>query len=618
MSNMPTAGASRPAFAIDMPAATLRGPVMKIQQLASANHGDARLARTVAVTFVGATAILALYFGQDVLIPVAVAVLFAFILGPAVTLVRRLLPLPLAVAVVVLGAELAEVASSLTGYQANLQQKIQDIRGLSEGGGAVSRFLSMVASLAHDLALDAGPAPAAAVRVQSGASSFASVAAFVAPLLHPLLSIGIVVVLVVFILLDRDHLSDQFVRLFGASDVHATSEALGDAAVRVARVLSLQLLTNFGFSLLVGGALFALGMPNPVLWGLLAGALRFIPFVGAALGAVLPTVIAFAVMPGWLQPFLVLGCIIALDLVIGQIVEPLLFGETTGVTPLALILSAIFWGMLWGPIGLLLATPLTICLLVLGRHVPHLGFLQILLGDEPALAPYQQIYRRLIRKAVADASAVALAEIEQKGPEQGLDDGMGRMVVLAEADHALDRLTASQIDAIVEGTDDVLDFLADTPDEDALLPEADAAALAAREAGAAFRCVGGRGEIDDAAAAIIAFALRHHGIAAQSSRRGDAASDGETEGSFTIPLICYASHPSDAVRRYNLRKLRGGVGRARHAVIDYDVAPAPAPSIAGAAGPRDTLAGDIATICRLAAQHAAAVAPGPAAAKAEA
>ena len=192
--------------------------------------------------------------------------------------------------------------------------------------------------------------------------------------------------------------------------------------------------------------------------------------------------IAFAVMPGWLQPFLVLGCIIALDLVIGQIVEPLLFGETTGVTPLALILSAIFWGTLWGPIGLLLSTPLTICLLVLGRHVPHLGFLQILLGDEPALAPYQQIYRRLIRKAVADASAVALAEIEQKGAEQGLDDGMGRMVVLAEADHALDRLTAGQIDAIVEGTDDVLDFLADTPEEGALLPEADASTQAAREA----------------------------------------------------------------------------------------------------------------------------------------
>ena len=288
-------------------------------------------------------------------------------------------------------------------------------------------------------------------------------------------------ILVVFILLDRDHLSDQFVRLFGASDVHATSEAIGDAADRVGRVLSLQLLTNFGFAVVVGGGLFALGMPNALLWGLLAGGLRFIPYVGATLGAVLPTLIAFAVTPGWLQPLLVLGWIVGSDIVIGQIVEPLLFGESTGVTPLALILSAIFWGTLWGPIGLLLSTPLTICLLVLGTHVPHLGFLQILLGDAPALAPYQQIYRRLIRKAVADASAVALAEIEEKGREQGLDDGMGRMVVLAEADRAQDRLSAAQIEAIVEGTDEVLEVIA----EDALdgdLPAPITAEAAAREA----------------------------------------------------------------------------------------------------------------------------------------
>ena len=228
---------------------------MKFPDLGAAAAGDVRLVRGAAITFIAAIAIAALYAGRDVLIPAAVAVLFAFILGPMVTWVRRLLPLPLAVAVVVLGgllvaglltvlimAQLAEVAGSLTSYQTNLQQKIKDARGLSEGGGAVSRFMAMVASLGHDLALTAGPttAPTPAVSVQSG-SNFESVAAFVAPLLHPILTIGIVVILVVFILLDRDHLNDQFVRLFGASDVHATSEAIGDAASRVARVLSLQL-----------------------------------------------------------------------------------------------------------------------------------------------------------------------------------------------------------------------------------------------------------------------------------------------------------------------------------------------------------------------------------------
>jgi len=591
---------------------------MKFADLASSNSGDSRLLRSAAITFIGAVAIVALYAGRDVLIPAAIAVLFAFILSPAVTWVRRLLPLPFAVAAVVLGAlllaglltvlvmaQLAEVAGSLTAYQANLQQKIQDIRGLSEGGGAISRFMAMVASLGHDLTLTTGAAPA--VRVQ-GSSNFESVAGFVAPLLHPILTIGIVVILVVFILLDRDHLNDQFVRLFGASDVHATSNAIGDAASRVARVLSLQLMTNFGFAVAVGVGLFALGMPNALLWGVLAGGLRFVPYVGTALGAVLPTLIAFAVTPGWAQPLLVLGWIVACDLVIGQIVEPLLFGDSTGVTPLALIMSALFWGTLWGPVGLLLSTPLAICLLVLGRHVPHLGFLQIVLGDEPALPPYQQIYRRLIRKAVADAATVALAEIDEKGRERGLDDGMGRMVVLAEADRAQDRLSTEQVEAIVEGTDDVLDFLAaDMPDDrPSTVPATDPSD---REIQATFHCVGGRGQIDDAAAAIVAFALRQSGLEASSQRRGEPSAGDAKEGTLAIRLICYASHPSDAVRRYTVRKLTagGGAGQARHLVIDYEVAPAPAPSIAGAAGPGDIFAGDLATLCRLVAQHAVTV-----------
>jgi predicted PurR-regulated permease PerM len=584
------------------------------------SDSDGRLVRAAAVALLGAITILALHFGRDVLIPMALAVLFAFILGPALSWVRRFLPFPLAVGLVVTGglvagivvavlvfSQLADVAGSLTQYQANLHQKIQDVRSLSQGGGAVSRFLSMAASLAHDLSLDAEPATVPTVRVQSGMSSFASIASFVAPLLHPLLGLGIIVILVVFILLDRDHLSDQFVRLFGSSDVHATSKALGDAAARVARLLSLQLLTNFGFAVLVGLSLFALGMPNALLWGLLAGALRFVPYVGAPLGAVLPTLIAFAVLPGWLMPLLVLGCIVALDIVIGQVVEPLVFGESTGVTPLALILSAIFWGTLWGPIGLLLSTPLTICLLVVGKHVPHLGFLQVLLGDEPALAPHQQIYRRLIRKAVADASAVASAEIEAKGPEAGLDDAMGRMVVLAEADDALDRLSAGDRAAVVEGTDDVLDFLAAGPDDAVAAPSAlRPNALGRREDRASFRCVGGRGGIDDAAAAIVAFALRRQGFDAAVSRRGDPE-DEPSDPHRVLRLICYASHPSDAVRRYNRRKLPAEQAlQARHAVIDYDVAPAPS-LVAGAAGPRDVWVGDIAAIARLAAHHALAV-----------
>jgi predicted PurR-regulated permease PerM len=595
-----------------------------------ASAGDGRLMRTVAVTFLGTVAVLALYFGSAVLIPTAVAVLLAFILNPVVTWLRRLLPLPLAVAVALVAAlasiavltvlvmtQLAEVAGSVTGYQANLRQKVQDVRRLAEGSGPVGQFLAMAAGLAKDLSAEASAA-APPLRVQTSDSGLSSIVAFVAPLLHPVLSIGIVVVLALFILLDRDHLSDKLVRLFGA-DVHATSTAVSDAAARIARVLSLQVLTNLGFAVLVAASLFALGMPNALLWGLLAGAFRFVPYVGAILGALLPTLIAIAVMPGWLQPFLVLAVIVALDILVGQLVEPLVFGESTGLTPLALILSAIFWGMLWGPIGLLLSTPLTICLLVLGTHVPQLQFLRVLLGDEPALQPCQQIYRRLIRGAIADAAAVTLKVIEDKGPERGLDESLGRMVVLAERDRALGRLAADQTAAIIDGTDQVLEFLMADSDEDedpgrAAAPELEPGSAPERNSAryrTLFHCIGGRGEIDDAAAAVIAYTLRRRGLPARDAGHADvvpaaAVAAPATNDAVTLPLLCYASHPSQAVLRYNVRKLRGGAGRARHAIIDYDVAPAPAlpPGLAGAAGEAQLLVGDIAAICQMATQHA--------------
>lgn len=590
---------------------------MKLLRGSTVDSLEARLLRTIAFAVVGVATVAALYFGRGVLLPTAVAILIAFILSPAITWLRRLVPYSLSVAAVVLVAlaifgllavlvmtQLADAAGNLTSYQTNLQQKVKDLHALADSGGPLTRFGSMVASLASDFARDGTRMePLVPVAVPAGTSSYSTVASFAVPLLRPLLMIGIVLIIVIFILLDRDHISDQVVRLFGGSNVHATSEALEDAAGRVARVLLLQVLMNLGFSVAVGGGLFLLDMPNPILWGLLAGALRFVPYVGAVLGAVLPTLIAFAVSPGWVQPFLVLGWIVACDIVLGQFLEPLIFGESTGVTPLALILSALFWSSLWGPIGLILSTPITICLLVLGRHVPNLGFLQVLLGDEPALKPYQQIYRRLMRKAVPEASAVAQAEIDEKGRKLGLDDSLGRMVVLAEQDRASDRLSPEQIDAIVEGTDLVLDFLDDRPDESATPTPAPAPR-------AFIRCIGGRSQIDDAAAAVVAFGLREGGLDAAGAKRGEstAAEPGAASGAaFTLTLICYASHPSEAVRRYTSRKLRGGANAGvRHAIVDYDAAGPRPPGNALPEGP-DIFVGDVAAICRLAAQMVSAV-----------
>ena len=595
---------------------------MKILDFAQPERGDGRLGRVAAVTFIGATAIAALYFGQEVLIPTAIAVLFAFILGPAVTVVRRLLPLPLAVAAVVLGAlvvaglvtmlimsQLAEVAGSLTGYQANLHQKIQDIRHLSEGDGALSRFVSMVASLGRDLAVTAEPAAAPAVRVQSG-SDFASVAAFVAPLMHPLLTIGIVVILVVFILLDRDHLSDQFVRLFGKSDVHATSEAIGDAANRVGRVLSLQLLTNFGFAVLVGGGLFALGMPNPVLWGLLAGALRFIPYVGAILGAVLPTLIAFAVTPGWMQPFLVLGWIVGGDLIIGQIVEPLLFGRIDRRHAA----SAHHVGDLLGH-ALGARRPAAVDT---AHHLPA--------GAGHARAASRLPANPAGRRAGAGTLSADLPPSDPQGGGRCLNGGVGRDRGEGAREgagrwHGPDGRTGrsrSRAGPSKRCSDRghrrrhrrSLSLHRRMHDDD--LPAPIAPTWRPREVNARFHCVGGRGQIDDAAAAIVAFALRQAGLEASTSRHSDKLSDGSREGSIADPpdLLRVASFASDtALYVAQGDRYGGGAGRARHVIIDYDVAPAPAPLIAGAAGPRDCFVGDLAALCRFAAQHAAAMVP---------
>ena len=239
-------------------------------------------------------------------------------------------------------------------------------------------------------------------------------------------------------------------------------------------------------------------------------------------------------------------------------------------------MSALFWGMLWGPVGLLLSMPLTICLLVLGTHVPHLGFLQVLLGDEPALSPYQQIYRRLIAKAVADASTVALAEIEEKGWERGLDDGMGRMVVLAEADRAQDRLSGAQVEAIVDGTDEVLDFIAaDERDAEAwpAVIRPAGAADAGQSASDADRrrpakpppssvasAAAGRSTMPPPRSSPSRCASR--ASRAESRHHADKVSGDGKEEAVAILLICYASPPSDAIRRYTLRKLtqRGAAG----------------------------------------------------------
>jgi predicted PurR-regulated permease PerM len=214
-------------------------------------------------------------------------------------------------------------------------------------------------------------------------------------LLAPVTTTGIVLLLVIFVLLERESIRDRFIRLAGGGDIERTTAALDDAATRLSRYLSTLTAINVGYGVVVAVGLWAIGVPNPLIWGTVTTVMRFVPFVGALLAAIFPVLLAAAVDPGWTMVAWTVALFVVVDIAVGQFIEPLAQGQSTGLSPLAVVVDTIFWGTLWGPVGLLLATPLTMCLVVLGRHFDGFVFLDIALGDEPALSPAEVLYQRL-------------------------------------------------------------------------------------------------------------------------------------------------------------------------------------------------------------------------------
>src|SRR5215467_13199691 len=257
----------------------------------------------------------------------------------------------------------------------------------------------------------------------------------VQPLVYPLTTSDLIIVFVIFFLLEREDLRDRLIRLAGSHDLRRTTEAINDGAQRLSQYFLAQTGLNAVFGFIVAIALALIGVPNPVLWGILATLLRFVPYVGAFLAAVFPIALAFAVDPGWSMVLWTVVLFIVLEPLVGQVLEPLLYGHSTGVTPVAVIVSATFWTWLWGPIGLLLSTPLTVCLGVLGRHIESLEFLEIMIGDEPPLTPAQTFYHR----ALSGSESEAIDQIEE-ALEDGQDliacfqDVVVEALVLAEVD----------------------------------------------------------------------------------------------------------------------------------------------------------------------------------------
>ncbi len=549
---------------------------------------------------IAAVVIIALYFGREVLLPLALAILLSFVLAPLVIQLRRfhvgrvpaVLITVLGAVVIfisiagVIGSQLTQLATHLPQYQSTIRDKIQSVQGAAAGSGLVRRATNVIRDLRADL-LEAAentaggtPSPAASpgdgpkpvlVEVQEAPlAPFQLIKSIVGPLLQPLGTAGIVIVFLFFILLQREDLRDRFIRLVGASDLQRTTRALDDGIQRLSRYFLMQSAVNACFGVLIGTGLYLIGVPNPLLWGILGGLLRFAPYIGAPMAALFPTLLALAVSPGWSMVVWTLVLFVAIDIVISQGIEPFLYGHSTGLSAVAIVVSAAFWTWLWGPVGLLLSTPLTVCLVVLGRHVEHLQFLDILLGDQPALSVEESFYQRVLAGDPDEAAHQAEQFLKDRPLAEYYDEVAVRGLALAQLDvnrGVLDHPQRLQIKETVEG---VIDNLADHD----LLPTSSKAAkhaadtswcaLAPEELGPEWQgtpvlCVAGRGSLDEAAAGMLAQLLRKGGLGVRlvPSRAVSATHIAQFEaGAVQAVCLCYLEPESLSGARYLARRLR--------------------------------------------------------------
>lgn len=383
--------------------------------------------RTLLVTTI---VIAILYIAKPVVVPIAVALLFAFLLTPIVSVLERTflrrtgaIVLSLGVSVTILSLagwwmyqQINAVAKEFAAATSSghIERKLSFLRRHTGGTLAVvERTLQRVA--------DSAERPERAdlkVRIVPERRTIADQYRKIAPTIEFVAATFLVVVIVFFLLRDREQLRDKLLRLAGRAHLTVTTQAIGETSHRISRYLLTIALLNVGFGLLIGIGLFALGLPHAMLWGVLAGLFRFVPYVGAVLSAAMPTFLALAVFPDWYSALAVLGLFVLSDQIIGGIIEPIVVGHRVGVSPIALLLAAIFWGWLWGPVGLLLAVPITVCLTVAGEFIPALRVFSIMFGSEDPLEGYLSFYNRLLLRDRAGAIAIADRQAETAKMEE--------------------------------------------------------------------------------------------------------------------------------------------------------------------------------------------------------
>lgn len=423
--------------------------------------------------------IAALYLAKVILLPLALGILLAFVLNPAVRLLERahlgralsaIVVMVLTLAVVggvgyVVTRQFADVLNRLPQYQSNLQEKIDSLKFSSPALKNASDVFNELSKAwversqedaADEAANSSGPAQPLPVQVitppKVPVESVTSV-------LQGLLQALIVIVLTMFMLIQRERVRNRLISLAGQRRLIAMTRAMDESDERVSRYLRSLLTVNACYGALIGGGLHFIGLPGALLWGVLVGVLRFLPYVGPPLGAVMPVLLSFAVFHGWEGPLLTIGLFVAIELIASYLIEPKWYGTQTGVFPMALVLAAIFWAFLWGPIGLVLSTPLTVCLVVLGRYLPHLNFLSLLLGDAPALEAETRVYQRLLAMDQEEAERVLEELLAKQSLTDVYDSVLLPVMNAAEQDRYQGRIDEAAESVVCQGVREVVEYL---------------------------------------------------------------------------------------------------------------------------------------------------------------
>ena len=534
---------------------------------------------------VAVVTIAALYFARVVLIPFALAVLFTFILTPVVRLLERarlgrafsgLLVVLLTLGTCVglgwaVSKQFGQVVNELPSYKLNIKEKLASLHW-SESH-ILHNASETVTEISKDLA--AQPAPASSDSVPSleptrstnnppaTARQPVPVQVISTPSL-PLESMQsilgllaralIVVVFTIFMLIRREDLRNRLISLIGHGHIHLITQTLDEASSRVSKYLLMQFLVNTGYGIFIGMGLYFIGLPGALLWGVIVGILRFLPYVGPPLGGIMPLLLSMAVFDGWSKPLLVLGLFVITELAVSNLVEPMLYGAHTGISSLAIVMAAIFWTAIWGPIGLVLSTPLTVCLLVVGRHVPQLRVLHILLGDEPPLTPESRFYQRLLAMDYEEAREVLQKCLNEMSLEDLYENVLIPALGLAEQDRHQNLLQDENERFISQSTRELIDELWE-PRNGETTPESEGAraeTLLRTAVGPPTRslnilCIPARDEADEIVGTMLAQLLQRAGHQAECLEIGNAEHTLAQIPKEKPDIVCISALPPFAI-----------------------------------------------------------------------